>query len=205
MGLYSGSVSYVRYKVKDRTPEDIKTMSVDKLREFSFREIDPLSLKEKSMGWVSAENMASSFFDDLHYAKDPYMVFSLRIDVRRISALTMKAALLGEEIKYKKATGLERLRKKDRDMLKDEVWQRLIKKSLPAPSLYDVCWNISTGIVLFFSNSTKANEEFVSYFFRTFAVKLLPLTPNELAGFTGNTENRKILLKNLSAADLTDE
>ena len=190
MGLYSGSVSYVRYKIKGNIHKDIKNMSLEKLKEFSFKEIDPISLKEKSMGWVSAENMASSFFDDLHFAKEPYFVFSMRIDVRRIPSLSMKAALLREEIKYKKTTGQEVIKKKDRDMLKDEVWQQLMKRTLPAPSLYDVCWNVSTGIVLFFSNSVKANEEFVGLFCRTFDVRIFPISPNELAGSFAKSEHK---------------
>ena len=90
MGVYSGALSFVRYKVKGQTPKDIKTFALEKLKEFSFREIDPLSLKEKSTGWVSSENIASTFFDDLHFAKDPYLVFSLR---RRVSGLTGEPSL----------------------------------------------------------------------------------------------------------------
>ena len=203
MGLYSGPVSFVRYKLSDSDPEDIKEFVSEKLKEFSFREIDPLSLSEKSIGWVSVENMAATFFDDLHFAKEPYLVFSLRMDIRRIPALTMKAALLREEIKYKKAMGQERLLKKDKDMLRDEVWQSLIKKSLPLPSVYDVCWNTSTGIVFFFSNSKKAAEEFVSFFYRSFDLKLFPLVPYDLAGVVLKKKNKNINIKDL-AINFTD-
>lgn len=203
MGLFSGSVSYIRYKVKGKIPNGIKNVALEKLKEFSFREIDPLSLSEKSAGWVSAENMASTFFDDLHFAKDPYLVFSLRIDARRVPALAMKAAFLREEIKYKKATGLERLRKKDKDLLKEQVHIDLIKKALPTPSVYDISWNTSTGTVLFFSTSRKANEEFLSFFSRSFDIKLIPLVPFELAGSLGRKKDRNIKIKDL-AINFTD-
>jgi DNA recombination-dependent growth factor C len=181
MGLFTGSISYVRYKLQDAVSENVNEFALQKLKEFSFKEIDPISLSEKTMGWVSAENLASTFFDDLHFSKGPYLVFSFRIDVRRIPALTMKAALLREEIKFKKQTGKEQVFKKEKDMLREEVLQALIKKTIPTPSVYDVCWNTSDGSVLFFSNSLKANEEFISYFYRSFDLKLSTLIPTGLA------------------------
>lgn len=202
MGLYSGSVSYMRYKIDDSVPENIKDFVLEKLKTFSFREIDALSLKDQSIGWVSAENMASTFFDDLHFVKEPYLVFSLRMDERRIPPLAMKAALLREEMKYKRATGKERLSKKDKDMLNEEVRQLLLKKALPIPSLYDVCWNILTGIVLFFVTSKIANETLISFFYRSFNIKLTPLTPYNIAGFLRG-KNNKYLKMNNSVFDFT--
>ena len=181
MGLYSGAVSYVRYAVTGTPPDDIKTFALRALREGAFHEIDAGSLSEKAVGWVSAENMASANFDDLHFVKEPYLVFSLRIDTRRIPAMTMKAALLREELRLKKATGRETLRKKEKDDLREQVRQSLVKKSLPTPAVYDVCWNFSTGAVLFFSCSSAANDEFTQFFFRSFELKLARLLPVERA------------------------
>ena len=189
MGLLSGSVSYLRYRVSDGVPGSIKDFVLARLKEFSFREIDQATLTEKTVGWVSAENMASTFYDDLHFAKDPYLVFSLRIDVRRIPGLARKAAQLREELKFKKSTGQERLRKQDKEMIKDEVWQALIKKALPAPAVYDVCWNISNDTVLFFSTSKAASDEFSSFFYRSFGIKLVPMGPAFLAGGPGAEQN----------------
>ena len=182
MGLYTGSASYVRYRLIDNPPERVKEFALEKLKEFSFHEIETGTLNEKSAGWVSAENMASTFFDDLHFSKEPYFAFSLRIDVRRVPGLAMKAAMLREEIKYKKNSGLEVLRKKDRDLLKDQVRQELVKRSLPSPTLFDVCWNTVTNAILFFSTSAAANDEFVAWFFRAFGLKLGRLLPYDLAG-----------------------
>ncbi len=186
----------MRYKINDKSPKNIKSFVLERLKEFSFTEIDSSSLSEKTSGWVSSENMASTFFDDLYFAKDPYLVFSLRIDQKKIPPLSMKAALLKQEIKYKKDTGLEKLRKQDRDMLKDEVWQSLLKKTLPSPSVYDVCWNSSSQIVLFLSNSMKSNDEFVSLFYRCFGMKLLPLTPEVLAGDDQGQKKENVVLIN---------
>lgn len=181
MGLYSGSASYVRYTILDNPPEDIKEFVLQRLTEFAFREIDSGSLSEKSIGWVSAENMASVNFDDLHFIKEPYFVFSLRIDTRRISATTMKAFLLREEMKFKKATGKEHLRKQEKENLREQVRQQLVKKSLPVPSVYDVCWNFMSNTVLFFSCSAGANDEFTQFFSRSFDLQLRRMLPAWLA------------------------
>jgi DNA recombination-dependent growth factor C len=200
MGLYSGSVSYVRYTAEDDVPENIKDHVLKKLKEFSFREIDAGSQNEKSSGWVSAENMASTFFDDLHFAKEPYLAFSLRIDVRRIPGLTMKAAFLREEIKYKKSMGIEVLKKKDKDMIKEHIRQDLTKRALPTPAVFDVCWNIAAGTVLFFSTSKSANDEFVSFFYRVFGIKLTRLAPYDLAGFLFKKKDKILDIQDLTVS-----
>lgn len=202
MGLYTGSASYVRYRLAEDQPKEIKEFALEKLKQFCFREIETGSLNEKASGWVSAENMASTFFDDLHFCKEPYLAFSLRIDVRRVPGLAMKAALLREEIKYKKNTGLEAIRKKDRDLLKDQVRQDLVRKSLPAPVLFDVCWNTVTGEVLFFSTSGSANEEFAVWFLRSFGLKLQRLLPYDLAGAAAEkTSGFELLEPSVSFSD----
>ena len=73
------------------------------------------------------------------------------------------------------------LRKKDRD-IKEQVRQELVKRSLPSPTLFDVCWNTATNSILFFSTSAAANEEFMGWFFRAFGLELGRLLPYDLAG-----------------------
>ncbi|MCX5904464.1 MAG: recombination-associated protein RdgC [Proteobacteria bacterium] len=195
MGLYTGSASYVRYKVEGELHGSLKETGLLRLKECSFRELDELSGRDRTIGWVSVENMASVFFDDLHFAKDPYIAVSLRIDTRRIPPLTLKAALLREEMSYKKHTNKERLSRKEKDTLKEQVKNRLLKKALPVPVLYDVCWNTATGILLFFSTNKKANAEFMDFFLSTFELTLTPLFPYELAQMVGAGKKGKIRLE----------
>jgi DNA recombination-dependent growth factor C len=198
MGVYSGSASYVRYKVNGDLPASLKEAVLTKLKEFSFQEPDQPVPREKSIGWVSAENMASIFFDDLHFSKGQYLVFSLRIDTRKVPPLAFKAALLKEELKFKRSTGKERLSIKDKEKLKDQVKLALMKRALPAPALYDVCWNTATGMLLFFSTSKTANAEFVDFFFASFELSLTPLSPYERAQFLIEKHGGKIKIDKLS-------
>ncbi len=181
MGLLSGSASYIRYRVTGDVPDAVKPYALEKLQWHAFHEIDPGTLTDKSIGWVSAENMSLTKFDDMHFAKDPYLVFSLRIDTRRIPPIALRAAVLREEIKAKEKTGYERLNKKHKMEIREEQTQRMLKKVLPLPAVYDVCWNTGASEVLFFSTSKKANEDFVAFFFRAFDLKLKAKTPAALA------------------------
>jgi hypothetical protein len=105
MGVYSGAASYVHYTVNGDLPANLNEAVLAKLNEFSFQEPDQTIPREKSIGWVSAENMASTFFDDLHFSKGQYLVFSLRIDTRKVPPLAFKATLLREELNFKRSTG----------------------------------------------------------------------------------------------------
>ena len=196
MGLYTGSASYIRYTVDGELSGSLKEIVLTRLNDCSFKELDQPSGRDKSIGWVSVENMASAFFDDLHFAKDPYVAFSLRIDTRRIAPLTLKAALLREEMHYKKQTNKERLSRKEKDLLKEQVKNSLMKKALPVPVLYDICWNTATGILLFFSTNKKANTEFMDFFMSAFELTLTPLFPYELAQMLGAGKKGKIRIEN---------
>lgn len=191
MGVFSGSVGVARYATGAEVPESLKKFVLERLGAFAFRDIEPGSLNEKSIGWVSARNMAVTSFGDLHFAFDPYLVFSLRIDVRRVPALTMKAAVLRRELELCRETSRERLRKQERDTIREEVHQALTRKALPAPAVYDVCWNSSFGVVWFFSTSQKANDDFTHYFARSFDIRLQPLRPANLAAHLGRQKGRE--------------
>ena len=181
VGLLSGSASYIRYRITGDIPDAVKPFVLEKLQWHTFNEIDPGTLTDKSIGWVSAENMSLTKFDDMHFSKDPYLVFALRIDTRRIPPIALRAAVLREELKAKEQIGRERLNRKQKTDIKEEQVQHLLKKVLPLPAVYDVCWNTSAGEVLFFSTSKKANEEFTAFFFRAFDLKLIAKTPTVLA------------------------
>ena len=128
---------------------------------------------------------------------------SLRIDTRRIAPLTLKAALLREEMIYKKRTNNEPLSKKEKDLIREQVRSSLMKKALPVPVLYDVCWNTATGILLFFSASRKANAEFMDFFMSTFELALIPLFPYELAQMLGAGKKVKLKIEG-SASPFSD-
>ncbi|MDY6863572.1 MAG: recombination-associated protein RdgC [Thermodesulfobacteriota bacterium] len=197
MGIYSGTVSFTRYFVEGDSPEPFNDLLLNKLREFAFKEIIEESEIEKSMGWVSVNNMFDTDFSDLNFKKGPFISFTLRVDTRTISPQILNAYLLKEELEYKKETQKERIYKKERDMLKDKVVVKLLKKIPVQPHLYDLCWALDKNILYLFSTSPKICDEFRDFFRKSFSLRLIPISPYTTAEKLINSKEGKEALENI--------
>jgi hypothetical protein len=51
---------------------------------------------------------------------------------------------------------------------------------IPSSEVYDVIWNLTTGILLFGATSVKLCDEFRSFFMKTFECALAPIYPYSL-------------------------
>jgi len=171
MGLLSNSSSFVRYAVNGDLPPNFWDFAAQRIRQFSFRDIDD-NFEEKSIGWVSVHNMFDSAFAYTSYAAGDYVVLSLRTDERRVSPAVLKKFSLKEEEKIKKEKELPRLNRSHRQEIKENVRLMLLKKAVPVPAVYDLCWNLSDAILLFFSTNKKAQEILENFFKETFGLSL---------------------------------
>jgi hypothetical protein len=54
---------------------------------------------------------------------------------------------------------------------------QLVKKSLPVPAVYDLCWNLANNTVLFFSTSTKAQSVLEDFFKECFGLTIILQVP----------------------------
>jgi DNA recombination-dependent growth factor C len=197
MGIFSSSLSFNRYFVVGDYPEDFNDFFLNKLREFAFKEIDEEGEIEKSIGWVSIESMIDTDFSDLNFKKGPYLSFTFRLDTRVIPPQIFNAYLLKAELEYKNETQKERIYKKEKDILKDKIYDKLLKKIPVQPHLYDMCWALEKRVLYFFSSSTKVNEEFCEYFKKSFSLKLVPVFPYTLANKFINLKEKEGILENL--------
>ncbi len=197
MGIFSSSLSFNRYFVVGDYPEDFNDFFLNKLREFAFKEIDEESEREKSIGWVSTDNMFDTGFSDLNFKKGPYISFTFRLDTRTIPPQTLNAYVLKEELEYKKETQKERIYKKERDMLKDKIYDKLLKKIPIQPHLYDLCWVLEKRILYFFSSSPKIGDDFREYFRKSFSLELIPVFPYTLAKKFTNVKEEKGILESI--------
>jgi DNA recombination-dependent growth factor C len=171
MGLLSNSSSFVRYAVNGDLPPNFWDVAAERIRQFSFRDIDD-NFEEKSIGWVSVHNMFDSTFAYTSYAAGDYLVLSLRIDERRVSPAVLKKFSLKEEEKIKKEKELPRLSRTHRQEIKENMRLMLLKKAVPVPAVYDLCWNLSDATLLFFSTNKKAQEMLENFFKETFGLTL---------------------------------
>ena len=108
MGLLPNSASFVRFTVEGEPPDDFWNFAAEKIRQYSFRDIDD-NYEERSIGWVSPLNMFDSEFAYTSYAAGDYVVLSLRIDERKVSPAALKKFTLKEEERIKREKQIPRL------------------------------------------------------------------------------------------------
>lgn len=171
MALLSNASSFVRYSVSGEMPENFWDFAAERIRSFAFRDIDD-SFEEKSIGWVSVRNMFDSAFAYASYMAGDYIVLALRIDERKIASVVLKKFCMKEEERVKKEKELPRLSRGHRQEIKESVKLMLLKKALPTPSVYDLCWNLSDSTLYFFSTNKKAQEILENFFKETFNLTL---------------------------------
>lgn len=189
MGFLSGAASFVRYSVEGELPESFWDFAADRVAAHSFQDIDE-TMDEYSIGWVSVVNMFDADFAYGSYAAGDYIVLSMRADERKVSPSVLKKCVLKEEERVKRERQIPRLSRSARMEIKERIRTELVRKSVPIPAVYDVCWNLSDGTLLFFSTNKKAMVLLEELFKETFGLSLILQVPWLTAGHLVDEETR---------------
>jgi hypothetical protein len=176
MGLLSNSATFVRYAVEGDIPANFWDFAAERIRRNAFRDIDD-TYDEYSIGWVSVLNMFDAEFSYASYAAGDYIALSMRIDERKVSAAVLKKFCLKEEERLKKERQIPKLGRGQRLEIKENMQLMLMKKSVPVPAVYDLCWNLADNTVLFFSTNAKAQAALEEFFKETFDLFLVLQVP----------------------------
>jgi hypothetical protein len=176
MGLLSGSASFTRFMVEGEVPEDFWDFVARQVTEHCFQDIDD-TIDEYSVGWVSVADMFDSEFAFSSYAAGDYVVLSLRIDERKVSPAVLRKFTAKEEARIRAEQGVRRLSRNVRLEIKERIRTEMVRKSPPIPAVYDLCWNLSSNTLLFFSNSRKAVALLEDLFKETFGLSLIMQIP----------------------------
>lgn len=187
MGLLSGAASFVRYTVEGELPESFWDFVAERVAAHSFQDIDD-TLDEYSIGWVSVANMFDADFAFASYAAGDYVVLSMRADERKVSPSVVKKCVLKEEERVKLERQVPRLSRSVKMEIKERVRSELVRKSVPVPAVYDLCWNLADGTLLFFSTSKKAMVLLEELFKETFGLSLILQVPWLAAGHLADEE-----------------
>jgi DNA recombination-dependent growth factor C len=192
MGLLSRSISFVRYTVEGELPENFWEFAAERISRFAFQDIDD-TFDEYSIGWVAVDNMFDGSFEGASYAVGDYIVLSMRIDERKVSSSLLKKFSLKEEDRIKKENRAPRLSRGHRQQIKEEVRLRLTKRAMPVPSVYDLCWNLADGTLVFFSVSPKAQSVLEDFFKECFGLAIIMQVPYLTAAHLLNAEEQEKL------------
>ncbi|MDR2891832.1 MAG: recombination-associated protein RdgC [Deltaproteobacteria bacterium] len=196
MSFLKNSTSFTRFKINEEAPASLWPQILDKLRQYSFKDIDDLP-EERAWGWAAFEDMLDVEWKRVSPQKGgEYLAFTLRLETRRVPAAVIKKhvglALKKEEeqIRQQNKTFVSRERKKE---IKELVLFQLNKRFLPIPAEFQVIWNTQSGEIWFASTQAKILDLFQEFFTLSFDLRLDQLTPYGLAAdFLSEAETAKL-------------
>lgn len=176
MGFISGSASFVRFSVEGELPENAWDFIAERIAAFSYQDIDE-TYDEFSIGWVSVLNMFDADFAYASYANGDYVTLTLRMDERKVSPAILKKFCAKEEERLKKERQLPKISKAMKTEIKERIQTELMRKAVPIPAVYDLCWNLAESTLLFFSTNKKAQAQLEDFFKETFGLTIMQQIP----------------------------
>ena len=183
MAFLKSSSSFTRFRITEPVPQSLWGEITDRLRQHAFRDIDETS-DERSLGWVSFEDMLDAEWRAEPPQKGAYIAFSLRLDTRRVPPAVLRkhtaVAMKAEEARNREQ-GKKYISRERKKELREQVELRLRTRTLPIPAEFNVAWNTGENIVYFASTQGKMIEAFQEQFTKTFNLDLDQLTPYGLA------------------------
>jgi len=181
MGLISGSGGLTRYWVDGEFPPNFMEELPQKIASYSFRNLEENSFEERSMGWVNIMDILDNRFMAMEFLKEPYIAMSFRIDKRNVPQTALKQYCHEAEAKVKEQENLEFLPKAVRQDIKEDARNRLLKRAIPVSKIYDMIWDINSGLVIFGGVNNKLCDEFSEFFLKSFELHLQPVFPYAIA------------------------
>ncbi|MDP3479642.1 MAG: recombination-associated protein RdgC [Desulfoprunum sp.] len=176
MGFVKGSASFVRFSVEGDLPNTPLEFIADRVASFSFRDIDE-TFDEYSIGWVSVLNMFDAKFQYASYICGDYVTLSVRMDERKVSSAILKKVVQKEEERIKKERQIPKIGRSLKVEIKERVHTELMRKAVPLPSVYDLCWNLSDSTLLFFTTNKKAHAVLEDLFKDSFGLLIRQQIP----------------------------
>lgn len=193
MGLIKGGLSLTRYRVKEEPPELLTDEYIsERLTKNAFVDIEHAP-EERSLGWVEFLNHLDSNFNPATYRFGGILVFSLRLDTRKVSPKTISRYYTIREVDYVEKTGRKpnSLAKKE---LKEAVKSELLRRALLNTELMEVAWLYQENEIWLAATGEKRREAFEELWGRTFGLALQMLVPATLGLELLANELKKALL-----------
>jgi len=204
VGILSNSVSITRYRVDGQIEAPVMETLLSGLKKNAIQEIDQ-ETTEKAMGWTSIEKPFFPEFEGDSVVIGPYILFSLRIDTKRVSQKVVQKFVAVETARKLADSGRNFLSREEKRMLKDHVTNMLYKRVPAIPSIYDILWHLEQGYLWFFSNQKAANEAVETLFLKSFNLTLVPLFPYTCAlSDAGLSPAQQDILSTLSPASFVE-
>lgn len=176
MGFLKGSMTFSQYRVEGELSSDFTTIFDEQLKKYSFPDFIGAAA-EKAIGWTDIGDPLDTGFAFAKYNFGNYLIFSLRIDRKIIPPSLLRVKCLQAEKNFVAKRDIKKIHRAQREEIKDAVRSDLLKKVLPTPSFFEICWHPQEKRILFSSLSDKMIDDFHSFFKESFGYSLHPLLP----------------------------
>lgn len=180
MSFFKGTASFVRFSVEGQLPENSLDFIAKRVMAFSFKDIDE-TYDEYSIGWVSVLNMFDTQFAYASYVAGDYITLTLRIDERKVSPAILKKFQQKEEEKVRLERKVPKLSRSVRVQIKERIKTELMRKAIPIPATFELCWNLSNSTLLFFSTNKKVHSVVEDFFKESFGLLIRQQIPYVVA------------------------
>lgn len=180
MPLLNGAMGFRRYRVVGTPGSLDREELLEALANNAFRKPPSAATGGETTGWVNLHNLCITDFPYDECWFNQYLIFSLRMDNKRLPAKLLKAMLDLRVRDWLSETGREKIPAAVKSELREQLELELFPRQLPAVASHDICWDTSTQILRFFNTSERVNEIFRVLFFRTFGFETRPVGTVEL-------------------------
>ena len=157
-------------------PDPLGTSFLQALSAHRFRTIENAASEQTSVGWVTQGDPSGNTFDREDMDRDRAVWLRLRIDKKKAPTRWLQIHRQSEE----KAAG-RKLDARERKEMREDLLAKLLPRVLPTINLVDVLYLPESRLLLLFATANGVREEFLSLFYRTFAVSLAAADPHRLA------------------------
>jgi hypothetical protein len=176
VGLINGSASYRKYLIEAELPGNLKERMARELPRHAFREINPATNPEVSVGWVNAFNPLDTQLTLEKVLLGKYLILAMRKDRKSVPPMLFKARLAEAMRAQNRKRHGRKLSPEEIVELRDTVKQQMLANVSPATTLHEMAWDYESQEVYFSSLAAKANTEFQELFEETFGLPLTEIT-----------------------------
>ena len=177
MPITAGAASGRTFRVSESLPPNFRETIERNLQRHAFKPIDPERGELQSIGWVNIRQLLDTRLTLEKVLFRNLIALGLRIDRLTINQRLFRATLAQEIGKKLREKGVSNLSREERLVLEDKVRIDLIKRTQPATALYEMVWQLDTGVVFFGTGGQKIGLVFADLFAETFQVNVDPQYP----------------------------
>jgi DNA recombination-dependent growth factor C len=178
MSILQGGLTVRRYRVYGEVKDTFRNDFEEALQRYAFHEPRSASHGEEVEGWVLVQNLLDTDFSLRdRWLVNQYLIAGLRVDKRVLPAKLFRAHLDKRLQAWCQENARAKAPASVRGDLREALTVEMLARTLPRVSVYEFCWNVADGWVLFGNTSDGANDRFRKRFRKTFGVELVPATP----------------------------